>query len=43
MNCTNYKFGEKLPISATIICYNEESNIEETLKSLDFIDEIIVN
>ncbi|RXQ94472.1 glycosyltransferase family 2 protein [Ancylomarina salipaludis] len=42
MNRKNYKFGEKLPISATIICYNEESNIEETLKSLDFIDEIIV-
>ncbi|WP_372645822.1 glycosyltransferase family 2 protein [Ancylomarina sp.] len=42
MNQKSYKFGEKLPISATIICYNEESNIEETLKSLDFVDEIII-
>jgi len=38
----NYKLDEKLPISATIICYNEELNIEETLKSLYFIDEIII-
>jgi len=42
MSQKSYKFGEKLPISATIICYNEESNIEETLRSLDFVDEIVV-
>lgn len=29
-------------ISATIITYNEERNIERCLKSLDFVDEIIV-
>jgi glycosyltransferase involved in cell wall biosynthesis len=29
-------------ISATIICYNEEENIERCLKSLTFVDEIIV-
>jgi len=33
---------EKLKLSATIITYNEEENIERCLKSLDFVDEIIV-
>ncbi|MGA1846131.1 glycosyltransferase family 2 protein [Deferribacter abyssi] len=32
----------KLKISATIITLNEEKNIERCLKSLDFVDEIIV-
>ncbi len=38
----NYNFPDKLPISATIITYNEERDIERLLKSLDFIEEIII-
>lgn len=32
----------ELPLSALIITYNEEAHIEELLKELDFVDEIIV-
>lgn len=32
----------KLPISAFIVCKNEEKYIEKTLKSLNFVDEIIL-
>jgi len=32
----------KLLITATIICYNEEDNLNRCLSSLDFADEIII-
>lgn len=31
-----------MKISAVIICFNEEKNIERCLKSVDFVDEIVV-
>jgi len=31
-----------IPISAAIITYNEEENIERTVKSLDFCDEVVI-
>ena len=34
--------GDKPKISATVVCYNEEDNIERCLKSLLWADEIIV-
>ena len=35
-------YPNKLPITATIITYNEENNIEHTLKSLNICNEIIL-
>lgn len=37
-----YNMTNKLPISATIITLNEERDIEKLLKSLHFVDEIIL-
>ena len=34
--------AEKIPISATIITYNEEENIRDCLESVKWADEIIV-
>lgn len=34
--------GDKPKISATVVCYNEEDNIERCLRSLSWADEIII-
>jgi glycosyltransferase involved in cell wall biosynthesis len=34
--------GDKLKISAVVVCYNERDNIEQCLKSLSWTDEIVV-